>query len=159
MWIDLVDLNGPEINEMMEALVSNNIPVDPTLGIYEAMIKQEPHNQYLWPKVLQLTKMLYENGITVLSGSDIPNFELVPGAIIHHELEILVESGIPPLEVINIATNNGATALGIENDVGTVESGKQADMVILSENPLEDIRNTRKIETVIVDGQLLIVNR
>jgi imidazolonepropionase-like amidohydrolase len=70
-----------------------------------------------------------------------------------------VESGIPPLEVIKIATNNGATALGIENDVGTVESGKQADMVILSENPLDDIRNTRKIETVIADGQLLIVNR
>jgi imidazolonepropionase-like amidohydrolase len=63
------------------------------------------------------------------------------------------------LEVIKIATNNGATALGIENDVGTVESGKQADMVILSENPLDDIRNTRKIETVIADGQLLIVNR
>ena len=80
MWLDLVDLNGPEINEMMEALVSNNIPVNPTLGIYEAMIKEEPHNQYLWPKVLQLTKMLYENGITLLSGSDIPNFELVPGA-------------------------------------------------------------------------------
>ena len=108
LWLDLVDLNGPEINEMMEALVSNNIPVDPTLGIYEAMIKEEPHNQYLWPKVLQLTKMLYENGITLLSGSDIPNFELVPGASIHHELEILVESGILPLEVIKIATNNGA---------------------------------------------------
>jgi imidazolonepropionase-like amidohydrolase len=136
-------------------LVSNNIPVDPTLGIYEAMIKEEPHNQYFWPKVLQLTKMLYENGITLLSGSDIPNFELVPGASIHHELEILVESGIPPLEVIKIATNNGATALGVENDVGTVESGKQADMVILSENPLNDIRNTRKIETVIVDGQFI----
>ena len=155
LWLDLVDLNGPEINEMMEALVSNNIPVDPTLGIYEAMIKEEPHNQYLWPKVLQLTKMLYKNGITILSGSDIPNFELVPGASIHHELEILVEAGIPPLEVIKIATNNGATALGIENDVGTIESGKQADMVILCENPLDDIRNTRKIETVIVDGQFI----
>lgn len=155
LWLDLVDLNGPEIDEMMEALVSNNIPVDPTLGIYEAMIKEEPHNRYLWPKVLQLTKMLYENGITILSGSDIPNFELVPGASIHHQLEILLEAGIPPLEVIKIATNNGAAALGIENDVGTVESGKQADMVILSENPLDDISNTRKIETVIVDGQFI----
>ena len=66
-----------------------------------------------------------------------------------------MEAGIPPLEVIKIATKNGATALGIENDVGTIESGKQADMVILSENPLDDIRNTRKIETVIVDGQFI----
>ena len=139
MWLDLVDLNGPEINEMMEALVSNNTPVNPTLGIYEEMIKAEPHNQYLWPKVLQLTKMLYENGVTILSGTDIPNFDLVPGASLHHELEILVEAGIPPLEVIKIATRNGAEALGIENDVGTIEPGKQADMIVLSDNPVDVI--------------------
>src|SRR5215208_3182382 len=89
LWLDLVDLNGPEINEMIKALVSNNIPVDPTLDIYEAIIKEDPLNQYLWSKVLQLTKMLYDNGVTILSGSDIPNFELVPGASLHHELELL----------------------------------------------------------------------
>jgi imidazolonepropionase-like amidohydrolase len=111
---------------MLNALVNNNIPVDPTLDIYEAIIKEEPQNQYLWPKVLQLTKMLYENGVTILSGSDIPNFELVPGASLHQELEILVEAGIPPLEVIKIATRNGAQALGIE-DVGTIESGKHSN--------------------------------
>jgi imidazolonepropionase-like amidohydrolase len=155
LWLDLVDLNGPEIGEMIDALVSNNIPVDPTLGIYEAMIKEEPYNQYLWPKVLQLTKMLYENGVTILSGSDIPNFDLVPGASLHHELEIMVDTGIPPLEVIKIATRNGAQALDIGDNVGTVELGKQADMIILSDNPLDDIRNTKKIEAVIVDGQII----
>jgi imidazolonepropionase-like amidohydrolase len=155
LWLDLVDLNGPEIGEMIDALVSNNIPVDPTLGIYEAMIKEEPYSQYLWPKVLQLTKMLYENGVTILSGSDIPNFDLVPGASLHHELEIMVDAGIPPLEVIKIATSNGAQALEIGDNVGTVELGKQADMIILSDNPLDDIRNTKKIEAVIVDGQFI----
>ena len=84
------------------------------MDIYEFMIKGEPHNQYLWPKVLQLTKMIYENGISILSGTDIPNFDLVPGASMHHELELLVEAGISPLEVIKIATKNGAQALGIE---------------------------------------------
>jgi imidazolonepropionase-like amidohydrolase len=153
LWLDLVDLNGPEINEMMEALVNNDIPVDPTLGIYEAMIKEEPQNQYLWPKVLQLTKMLYDNGVTILSGTDIPNFDLVPGSSLHHELEILVEAGISPLEVIKIATRNGAQALGIENDVGTIEPGKQADMIILSDNPVDEISNTKKIEAVINNGQ------
>jgi imidazolonepropionase-like amidohydrolase len=153
LWLDLVDLNGPEINEMMEALVNNDIPVDPTLGIYEAMIKEEPQNQYLWPKVLQLTKMLYDNGVTILSGTDIPNFDLVPGSNLHHELEILVEDGISPLEVIKIATRNGAQALGIENDVGTIEPGKQADMIILSDNPVDEISNTKKIEAVINNGQ------
>jgi imidazolonepropionase-like amidohydrolase len=155
LWLDLVDLNGPEINEMIRALVSNNIPVDPTLDIYEAMVKEEPQNQYLWPKILQLTKMFYDNGVTLLSGTDIPNFELVPGASLHHELEILVEAGIPPLEVIKIATRNGATALGVEEDVGTIEPGKQADMIILFDNPVDAISNTKKIEAIISDGQFV----
>lgn len=155
LWLDLVNLNGPEINEMIKVVASNSIPVDPTLDIYEAMIKEEPQYQYLWPKVLQLTKMLYDNGVTILSGTDIPNFDLVPGVSLHHELEILVEAGIPPLEVIKIATRNGAQALGIEEDVGTIEPGKQADMIVLSENPLDDISNTKKIEAVINNGQLI----
>ena len=155
LWLDLVDLNGPEISEMIKALANNSIPVDPTLDIYEAMIKGEPEYQYLWPKVLQLTKMMYNNGVPILSGTDIPNFDLVPGASLHHELELLVEAGIPPLEVIKIATRNGAQALDIEEDVGTIEPGKQADMIVLSENPLDDISNTKKIETVINNGQLI----
>jgi imidazolonepropionase-like amidohydrolase len=152
LWLDLVDLNGSEISEMIAALVTNAIPVDPTLNVYEAIIEEEPQNQYLWSKVLQLSKMLYDNGVTLLSGTDIPNFDLVPGASLHHELELLVEAGIPPLEVIKIATRNGAEALGIEENVGTVESGKQADMIILSDNPIDDISNTMKIEAVINNG-------
>src|SRR5215204_5479028 len=155
LWLDLVDLNGPKIDEMIMALENNNIPVDPTLDIYEAIIKEEPQNQHLWPKVLQLTKMLYDNGVVLLSGSDIPNFELVPGASLHHELEILIEAGIPPLEVIKIATSNGAMALGVEEDVGTVEPGKQADMIILSDNPIDNISNTKKVEAVINNGQFI----
>jgi imidazolonepropionase-like amidohydrolase len=141
LWLDLVDLNGPEINNMISALVNNDIPVDPTLDIYEIITKESQH-QYLWPKALQLTKMLYDNGVTILSGTDIPNFDLVPGASLHHELEILEEAGIPPLEVIKIATSNGATALGVEDDVGTIEPGKQADMIILSNNPLNAVSYT-----------------
>jgi imidazolonepropionase-like amidohydrolase len=153
LWLDLVDLNGPEINNMISALVNNDIPVDPTLDIYEIITKES--QQYLWPKVLQLTKMLYDNGVTMLSGTDIPNFDLVPGASLHHELEILVEAGISPLEVIKIATKNGAQALGIEKDVGTVAPGKQADMIILSDSPVDDISNTKKIEAVINNGHFI----
>jgi hypothetical protein len=67
LWLDLVDLNGPEINDVISALVNNVIPVDPTLDIYEIITKESQH-QYLWPKVLQLTKMLYDNGVTIFSG-------------------------------------------------------------------------------------------
>ena len=81
---------------------------------------------------------------------------MVPGASLHHELELLVEAGIPPLKgAPKIATRNGAQALDIEEDVGTIEPGKRADMMVLSDNPLDDIRNTKKIEAVIVDGQFI----
>jgi imidazolonepropionase-like amidohydrolase len=153
LWLNLVDLNSTKINEMINALVKNKVPVDPTLSIYEAMLKDDPQNQYLWSKVLQLTKMLYDHGVTIMSGTDIPNLGLIPGISLHHELELLVKSGINPLNVIKIATGNGAEALGILDDVGTIESGKQADMIILNANPIINIRNIGAIEGVIEDGQ------
>jgi imidazolonepropionase-like amidohydrolase len=164
LWLDLVDLNSTEIEEMINALVENDIPVDPTLSIYEDMLKEDgdddadygfsdPQNQLRWAKVLQLTKIMYDNGVLILSGSDIPNFGLVPGASLHNELELLVEAGIKPLEVIEIASNNGATALGIDDRVGIIQPGKEADMIILSANPIENISNTKEIEAVLVDGR------
>jgi imidazolonepropionase-like amidohydrolase len=157
LWLDLVDLNSMEIKEMIRALVEDDIPVDPTLSIYEAMLKDDgfsnPQNQLRWAKVLQLTKMMYDNGIQILSGSDIPNFGLVPGVSLHNELELLAEAGIKPLEVIEIATNNGAKALGVDDIVGTIQPEKQADMIVLSANPIENISNTKQIEAVMVDGK------
>jgi imidazolonepropionase-like amidohydrolase len=153
LWLNLVDLNSTKINEMINALVKNKVPVDPTLSIYEAMLKDDPQNQRLWSKVLQLTKILYDHGVTIMSGTDIPNFGLIPGISLHHELELLVKAGINPLNVIKIATSNGAEALGILDDVGTIEAGKQADMIILNANPIRNIRNIGAIEGVIEDGQ------
>ena len=155
LWLNLVNLNSTEINEMINSLLRNKIPVDPTLSIYEAMLKDDPQNQHLWPKVLQMTKRLYDHGVRIMSGTDIPNFGLIPGISLHHELELLVKAGIDPLNVIKIATSNGALALGIYDMVGTIQDGKQADMVILTANPLDDISNTRKIYAVIDDGRFV----
>jgi imidazolonepropionase-like amidohydrolase len=154
LWLNLVDLNSTKIYEMINALVKNKVPVDPTLSIYEAMLKDDPQNQHLWSKVLQLTKILYDHGVTIMSGTDIPNFGLIPGTSLHHELELLVKAGINPLNVIKIATSNAAEALGILDDVGTIEAGKQADMIILNANPIRNIRNIGAIEGVIEDGQV-----
>jgi imidazolonepropionase-like amidohydrolase len=164
LWLDLLDLDSTEINEMINALVENSVPVDPTLSIYETMLRDDgygfsdPQNQLRWAKVLQLTKIMHDKGVQILSGSDIPNFGLIPGASLHNELELLTEAGIKPLEVVAIATNNGAEALGIDNRVGTIESGKEADVIILTSNPIENISNTKEIEAVIVDGRFVDIN-
>ena len=159
LWLDLVDLDSIEIRNMIESLVQNQIPVDPTLNVYEAIFVRQsfadPQNEQRWSKVLQLTKMMHDRGVKILSGTDIPNFELVPGESLHHELELLVEAGINISDVIKIATKNGAEALDLMNQTGTIEPGKQADILILSANPVEDIENTKRIEAVISNGRII----
>jgi imidazolonepropionase-like amidohydrolase len=158
LWLSLVNLNNSsgstEIDEMIKSLVIHKVSVDPTLDIYEAILKDDTKDQYLWPKVLRLIKMMYDSGVEVLSGTDIPNFGLEPGESLHHELELLVEAGISPLNVIKIATRNGADALGILNKVGTIENGKEADMIVLVANPIDNISNIKKIEAIINNGKL-----
>ncbi|MFZ0557496.1 MAG: amidohydrolase family protein [Nitrososphaeraceae archaeon] len=159
LWLDLVDLDSIEIRNMIESLVQNQIPVDPTLNVYEAIFVRQsfadPQNEQRWSKVLQLTKMMHDRGVKILSGTDIPNFELVPGESLHHELELLVEAGINTSDVIKIATKNGAEALNLMNQTGTIEPGKQADILILSASPVEDIENTKRIEAVISNGRII----
>ena len=76
----------------------------------------------------------------------------MPGASLHRELRSFVDAGIPPLEVLRIATQKAAEAVGAGDDLGAIEVGKLADIVLLDANPLEDIKNTRKIWRVIKGG-------
>ena len=105
-----------------------------------------------WSKVLGLTKRLFDRGILLTAGSDLPNPWVIPGVSFHEELQLLADAGIPPLDVLRIATANGAKALGIDDEAGTVEVGRRADLVVLTANPLDDLGNTRSIEWVILGG-------
>ena len=100
--------------------------------------------------------MSHRAGITILAGTDGPGIgRLAPGFGLHHELALLVDAGLSPLEAIRAATSNAARALRRENDLGSVEAGKYADIVVLRANPLADIRNTTNIDAVIVGGRVL----
>ena len=106
----------------------------------------------VWPRVLELTKAMYDGGIVLTAGSDLPNPWVIPGVSLHEELRLLHEAGIPPLEVLKIATYNGAWSLGLEERIGSVEVGKDADLIVLRADPSVDLSNTRRIEWVLVDG-------
>ena len=108
-----------------------------------------------WTKVLRLLKAYHAQGVRLVTGSDEPNPWVIPGISLHRELELYAEAGIPPAEILKMATRNGAESLGILADVGTVETGKRADLVVLSASPLMDIRNTRKIERVFLGGRVV----
>lgn len=90
-----------------------------------------------------------ESGVSILMGSDTP---YRPGASMHEELESYTLAGHTPFEALSIATFANAKALGVEHDLGTIEIGKLADLIILDENPLTDIRNTLKIWRVLKGG-------
>lgn len=109
-----------------------------------------------WKKLLALTKLLYDNGVTITTGSDFPNPWVLPGLSLHQEMKLLSDAGIPPLEVIKCATYNGALGIGIDNETGSIETGKQADFVILEANPLENINNTKSIYLIVKDGEQII---
>ncbi len=112
-----------------------------------------------WPAALRLTSVLHEQGVRLLAGSDSPLTHLPPGTAYQRELELLARAGIPPLEVLSIATRNGAIALGRLHEMGTIEVGKRADLVLLGGNPLEDIGATRDVLWVMLEGDVFVVDR
>jgi imidazolonepropionase-like amidohydrolase len=78
-----------------------------------------------------------------------------PGFSLHEELEWFVKAGLTPIEALQTATLNPARYLGKEKELGTVERGKLADLVLLDANPLEDIRNTQRIAAVMANGRYM----
>ncbi len=102
----------------------------------------------LRPAIMKNIKFLYDSGVIIAAGTD-----RSMGPMIHQEMEVLVESGIPPIDAIRMATLNAAMYIGIEDELGSIEPGKLADMVLLSANPAVDIRNTTMIESVYKAGR------
>jgi len=95
------------------------------------------------------------SGALLLAGSDAGSPTLFAGYSIHEELWSLADAGIEPIDVLATATSNAALFLKMQNNRGSIEAGHAADIVILSGNPLADIRNTRRIAEVIKDGSIV----
>ena len=111
--------------------------------------------QALLDRYKKLVRDMHRAGVEFLAGTDTgPNNPVPVGTGLQDELELLVESGFTPMEALQTATRNPARYFGTLKDLGTIEAGKLADMVLLYANPLDDIRNTRKISLVILRGRI-----
>lgn len=108
----------------------------------------------VFKKELEVVGAMHRAGVDILAGTDALNPYCFPGFSMHDELALLVEAGLSPFEALRTATVNPARFLGREKEFGTVEIGKYADLLLLDANPLENIRNTQKINTVILNGVL-----
>ncbi len=109
----------------------------------------------MFKRNLELVGAMHRAGVEFLAGTDVLNPYCFPGFSLHDELELLVNAGLSPMAALQTATRNPARYLDQEKDFGTVAQGKIADLVLLEADPLNDIKNTRKIASVIVAGKLL----
>ncbi len=108
----------------------------------------------IFRKQQELTERLFRAGVSLLAGTDAPVAFCPPGFAIHQELALLVEAGVTPASALQMATLNNARALQQEHSLGSIEAGKLADLVILDADPVAEIRNSRKIHSIIRGGKV-----
>ena len=110
--------------------------------------------QRVFEKYKQVVAALLKAQVGIIAGTDTLKSYFVPGFSLQDELELLAQAGLTPLQVLQAATVNPARQFRI-NDLGTVEQGQIADLVVLDGNPLQEIRNTREIFAVVAGGRLV----
>jgi hypothetical protein len=103
---------------------------------------------------LKIVKLIHKAGIPLLAGTDFPNPHCYIGFSLHEELEWLVKAGLTPAEALKTATINPAKFMNTATKTGSVAINKQANLVILTKNPLQNISHTKSIETVLLNGKI-----
>ena len=130
-------------------------PFKPGRENFGWMLELSPEARNEWAREAQHSRETaikwWRAGVTLGTGTDI--WQIPTG--VHLELEELVAAGLTPVEAIRAATGSSARILGAANDLGTIEVGKRADLVILDADPVADIRNTRRIWQVVHDGRIV----
>ena len=149
-WLARLDPEGPELDRAIGALLSRDAAVVPLLAASSRI--RNPALDSAWPVAGALVRRLDREGVRLLIGSDTPRSG-DPGVAFHRELQAMVDAGIPPVDVIAMATRNGAIALGVLHERGTIEMGKRADFLVLDYDPTVRMDNAGRISLIVQDGR------
>jgi imidazolonepropionase-like amidohydrolase len=174
--VDTIE-HGRELDEeVCKLMVKNNVILVPTLAA--TILKEKDRATETDPKwravyepgkleqmnveTYDAVRIAHASGVKIAAGSDITGAPLFGGYLMGNnavELEYLTRCGLSPMEALMTATKNGAEALGLEDQIGTIESGKLADILVINGNPLEDIRllqNSNAIKMVMKNGDVVL---
>ncbi len=147
---DEIYTTNPALAHLPENIVTDwEKGIDFTLGWTEADFEAAKN---VWPKVEEFLRLLHEHDILLTAGTDTNNPWITPGDSFHQELLLYKQAGLSNADILKIATINGAKLMDIDHRTGTIEVGKEADLVLLTSNPLVDIAHTSSIEWVIENG-------
>jgi imidazolonepropionase-like amidohydrolase len=177
-----LDVNSPQMKELMQLLINKKVAITSTLPVFEPYtdreivhgggldallpeIKEKLTKQWtqlqhkdsvaagLFKKELSWEKQFYDAGGLLVAGTDPTGAgRTIAGYSNYREIELLAEAGFTPVQVIKICTLNGAVYLGRTKDIGTVEKGKKADLVLINGDIEKDIKNIRNTEIVFKNG-------
>ena len=152
------DLDYIPIADIAQSVLSLGYVAPPTsagglLRLGDADERSERYRGYKqgYRNVQAFLAQYVSRGGKVLAGTDLPNYS-IPGIALHHELRLLVDAGLTPMQALQAATAWPAEFLRKDADVGTIRPGRFADMVIVDANPIEDIKHTMRISTVLKGG-------
>ncbi|WP_058188460.1 amidohydrolase family protein [Terracidiphilus gabretensis] len=174
----ILDLDSPRARDLITTFKTHYTVLDPTMALFETFMHTEPLNQLepgidhvapqlrealdsppaanpdlakaRWAAFIATLRTLHQAGIPIIAGTD----QAIPGYSLHRELEIYVQAGFTSLQALQSATIVAAKALGVQNESGSIEPGKRADVLILDADPLADIHNTRKVWRTVAAGSV-----
>ena len=178
----MINLNAPNVTNALNFFKEHGTVIDPTDAVLELMLRpmnmpietfepgvtkvpaelkvqinkkgqaadQAEGLRMVLDVFLKLIGALHRAGVPIVAGSDVG----VPAHTLHRELELYVKAGMTPLEAIQAATIVPARVMKVDTEVGTIERGKRADLIVLDANPLDNISNIRKSRFVVTQGRL-----
>ena len=138
----------PKVKSLLETMKKNETILDATLWLYQ--LEGQPIDLGY---ALKVTKMVHEAGIKIGAGTDGLNHDDGSVSNIHLELKLLTQAGLTPLDALRAATIVNAIGLGQASQIGSIEVNKLANLVILNADPLENIDNSRSVNTVFKRGK------
>jgi beta-glucosidase-like glycosyl hydrolase len=179
-----LDLQSREVRDFIALLKEKNVVIDPTLGAFQGLLLARPGKPYpslaaaadrlpitiqrglntgglpvddakdqryraSYQRMLDFVAELWRQGVPLVAGTD-----SMPGFALHHELELWVRAGIPAADVLSIATLGASRVARREKDLGSIEEGKLADMILVNGDPTKNIADIRRVVTTIKNGEV-----